>query len=228
MAVQQKTPCEIFIGNVCNNYGMNTAIDKTPIQGDCYLSPLGFEGDQCASTKVHGGVERALHHYPREHYQTLASIYPKSPAFLQGLGMGENLSTIGMIEENVYIGDRYQLDEAIIEVSQPRSACFKLNTRWQVSDLSTVIQQRNLCGWLYRVIKPGQVRAGSELTFLSRPDSAMSISQVCGIFFHDPLNFQRLEKLATLQGLSVGWQNKSIERLESGVVESWQMRLFGK
>lgn len=236
--MQYQTPCEIFIGKVSYNYGMDTAIGKVPIQQACYLSELGFEGDQCASTKVHGGVERAIHHYPREHYSELAKLYPEQPAFidasavqgspLKKAGMGENISTLGLSEENVYIGDRYQLGEAILEVSQPRSACFKLNKRWGISELSSQVQQKNLCGWLYRVVKPGWVEADSDLVLLSRTSEPMSLAQVCNLFFHDPLNQLGLECLSTLEGLSAGWQKKAAQRLETGVVESWDMRLYGK
>lgn len=225
--MKKPVACDIYVGQVEQRYQMRTAIAKSPIQNSCYLSQQGLAGDQCASTKVHGGVERALHHYPKEHYQTLATLYPQQPAFLTELGMGENISSLGMSEDNVHIGDSYRFGEALIQVSQPRSACYKLNLRWGLADLSSVIQAKNLSGWLYRVLEPGEVFSDSELVLVSRVEQSMSIAQVCNVFFHDPLNRDGLEQLVSLQGLSQGWRDKAAQRLATGEVESWKMRLLG-
>ena len=118
----------IYRGKVAQRYTMETGIDKYPVEQSLYLDFEGLAGDQCADQRHHGGPERALHQYPLEHYSYWQQKYGKDIDW-QAPGMGENLSCDGMSEDTVCLGDRYQWGEAIIEVSQPRSPCFKLNKR---------------------------------------------------------------------------------------------------
>ncbi|MDA0148975.1 MOSC domain-containing protein [Vibrio sp. LaRot3] len=225
--MSQSHPIEaIFAGKVAEKFGMRTAMDKQEIAGDVYLSETGLEGDECAETKFHGGVERALHQYPSEHYQHWQSKYRSDSDWLAP-GMGENISTKGMLEHQVCIGDRYQWGEAIIEVSQPRSPCAKLNQRWGVEGLSVDMQDISRCGWLYRVIKPGVVNSTLPLVLVERPDNAMSIKQVCDIYFADPLNPKGLQTLLAQDKLSANWRATVEKRLATGEVENWNFRLLG-
>ncbi len=127
MSVQKPIPVAIFIGQTIEYQGMQTAINKHSITSAVYLSELGIEGNECADKTHHGGLDRALHQYPAEHYNFWQGKYPDTEHKWLAPGMGENISSLGMTEENVFIGDQYQFGEAIIEVSQPRSPCFKLN-----------------------------------------------------------------------------------------------------
>ena len=111
----------VYYGKVAQCYGFETAINKSYTEKRLYLSFEGLVGDECADKRHHGGKERALHQYPLEHYSYWQKKYGTTTSKWQAPGMGENLSTEGMIEKNVCIGDRYQWGEAIIEVSQPRS-----------------------------------------------------------------------------------------------------------
>ncbi|SON51720.1 MOSC domain-containing protein [Vibrio tapetis] len=217
---------EIYRGKVQRNYGLETAIDKSPIEGEVFLSLLGLEGDQCADQKHHGGVERALHQYPVEHYAYWKEKYGDGMNWLAP-GMGENMSSKGMTEDTVCIGDRYQWGEAVIEVSQPRSPCFKLNKRWGVEGLSVGMQDISRCGWLYRVITPGMVSNSAPLELVERPTNAMSVREVCDAFFGDPLNKDGLEKLKQQIRLSDSWMSKVMIRLETNEVENWNFRLLG-
>lgn len=216
----------VFVGKVKNNYGFETAIDKQAVSGPVYLSELGLAGDMCADPKHHGGIERALHQYPAEHYAYWQQEYGSAQNW-QAPGMGENISTLGMTEENVCIGDQYQWGEAIIEVSQPRSPCYKLNQRWHTEAFSVRMQDISRCGWLYRVLQPGFVSADDKLTLISRPDNAMTVQQVCNIFFGDPLNQAGLLALTELKALSASWTQKAELRLATNEVENWNFRLLG-
>jgi MOSC domain-containing protein YiiM len=227
----------IYSGKVEQVYAIHTAINKKRITGDVYLSELGLAGDECANPKFHGGVERALHHYPREHYQYWSNYYAGQSQELTQFsqrsdvneiaGMGENISTLGLCEENVHIGDRFQWGEAIIEVSQPRSPCMSLNKRWALHDISVQMQKLSLCGWLYRVIQTGIVNQSDELMLIDRPALSLSIKQVCDIYFADPLNQQGIQKLLSIEALSQSWRSKLEQRLLTGEVENWNFRLLG-
>jgi len=216
----------LYRGTVTQRFGLETAIDKLSVEGAIYLSVDGLEGDECADKRHHGGPERALHQYPSEHYAYWREHYGEA---FQGLapGMGENLSTVGMTEDNVCIGDRYQWGEAVIEVSQPRSPCFKLNKRWGIDNFSVHMQAISRCGWLYRVVQAGNVCVDDPLMLIERVSDAMTVREVCDIFFGDPLNEAGLNKLRQQSRLSNSWMGKVIQRIETGVVEDWNMRLLG-
>ncbi|SFG00656.1 MOSC domain-containing protein [Neptunomonas qingdaonensis] len=216
----------VYCGQVAQRYGLETAMDKTRVDKKLYLSDMGLEGDQCADQRYHGGLERALHQYPLEHYAYWRKKYGTDNPW-QAPGMGENLSSEGMTEDTVCLGDRYQWGEAIIEVSQPRSPCFKLNKRWGIDKFSVEMQALSLCGWLYRVIQPGVVSVNQPLVLLKRVPDAMTVREVCEIFFADPLNKEGLLTLKKQSKLSSSWMAKVILRLETNEVENWSFRLLG-
>jgi len=218
--------CGLYAGKVNKCGGITTAINKSLISASVYVSALGIVGDQCADKRHHGGLERALHQYPVEHYQYWRQNYSSKLPW-QAPGMGENLSSLGMTEHNVCIGDRYQWGQAIIEVSQPRSPCFKLNKHWGIDKFSLQMQKLSLCGWLYRVIKPGIVSVAEPLTLLQRPSNAMTVYQVCELFFGDPLNQVGLLQLKEQTKLSDSWMTKVAQRLATNQVENWHYRLLG-
>jgi len=220
----------VYCGNIAQRYGMETAMDKYPVEGNLYLSYEGLADDDYADKDHHGGPDRALTQYPFEHYAYWQEKYGAS--FVDGAnggvaGMGENLSSKGMTEESVCLGDRYQWGEAVIEVSQPRSPCFKLSKRWGIEEFSVDMQAISRCGWLYRVISPGMVSVDQPLELIARVDNAMSIKAVCDIYFGDPLNTEKLQMIRQQSTLANSWMDKVKQRLATNHVEDWNFRLFG-
>lgn len=126
------------------------------VDGELMLTELGLEGDEQAEKKVHGGPDRALCHYPREHYLYWAREFPEQAELFVAPAFGENLSTDGLTESNVYMGDIFRWGEALIQVSQPRSPCYKLNYHFDISDIAQLMQNTSKVGWLYSVIAPGK------------------------------------------------------------------------
>lgn len=101
-----------------------SAIRKTAISGAVTVTTLGLDGDEQADLSVHGGPEKAIHHYPFDHYASWRGM--RSSVSLDAPGaFGENISTYGLTEETVCIGDQFQLGTAVVEVSQPRQPCWK-------------------------------------------------------------------------------------------------------
>ncbi|OAN13723.1 sulfurase [Photobacterium jeanii] len=217
---------QLFKGKVNTRFGFESGLDKQAITERVFLSELGLEGDECADPKHHGGSERALHQYPAEHYDYWQLQFPDRG--WQAPGMGENLSSRGMTESTVCIGDRYQWGEAIIEVSQPRSPCYKLNKRWNAEGMSEQMQQLSYCGWLYRVVQTGWVSQDDELVLLSRCDDALTVKQVADYFFNDPLNQQGLARIVACETLTEKWRLTAQKRLATNEVEVWDYRLFGE
>ena len=216
----------IYRGKVADRYGMKTAIHKSLVETPIYLDYEGLEGDQCAEKKFHGGPDRALNHYPIEHYSYWSERFGNAQQWVAA-GMGENLSTEGLTEDNVFLGDRFQWGEAVIEVSQPRSPCYKLNKRWGIADFSQQMQDTAKCGWLYRVIETGIVSKNDPLELIYRAENSMTLKKVCELFFGNPLNQQGLYLLQQQSTLSDSWMTKVNQRLITGEVENWDHRLQG-
>ncbi len=218
---------EIYTGVIqpFNGYSFS-GINKKQMSGSIMLTPLGFEGDEQAEKSVHGGVDRAVCHYPREHYEIWQRLYPEQADAFNAPAFGENVSTLGLTEHDVYIGDIYRWDETLIQVTQPRSPCYKLNAQFNIEDFSLKVQESGRCGWLYRVIAQGQIREGHRLNLLSR-NSDISIAEAMSIAFHMPFDEEQYHRLLSASGLSASWSRTIQRRLERKVIESFNLRLFG-
>ncbi len=222
----------VFVGKTqVTNMGFKSAIAKTEVFGELWLSPTGLEGDEQAAMKIHGGPERALLQYPSLHYDWWQSRYAGRGDFFRPAFFGENLSDNRWHEKNVFVGDVFRWGEAVIQVSQPRSPCFKLDRCACCDGLALVMQQNARCGWLYRVLEPGTVGAALPFRFMQRI-SRVSVHEMMSVMFGDekrrpatdPDNWLRL---AETEGLSAGWKNTLLKRAETGRIESWTARLEG-
>ena len=126
--------------------GEATGIFKAAAGGPVRLTPTGLEGDEQADLRHHGGVDKALHHYPVEHYAVMAQAWPQCAAMLVAGVLGENISTFGMTEHEVCIGDIFRLGGARVQVSQPRSPCWKIDRRLKVDDASRFVEAAGITG----------------------------------------------------------------------------------
>ena len=144
-----------------------------------------------------------------------------APAF------GENLSTDGLTESNVYIGDIFRWGEALIQVSQPRSPCYKLNYHFDISDIAQLMQNTGKVGWLYSVIAPGLVSADAPLELVSRV-SDVTVQEAAAIAWHMPFDDEQYHRLLSAAGLSKSWTRTMQKRRLSGKIEDFSRRLWGK
>jgi MOSC domain-containing protein YiiM len=192
------------------------------------LSEYGLEGDEHGDPRNHGGPEKALHHYAADHYPWLKGNLP-SPASdrCQPGAFGENLVSEGITERDVCVGDVYQLGTALIEVSQPRQPCWRLNQYFGIPDMSYRLQNSLRTGWYYRVRQPGEIRVDDRLSLQHRPLPEWTLLRVLELLYRDTLNRRALLTLSELEGPSPNLRNLAIKRLETGCVENWQGRLFG-
>ncbi|AJJ09151.1 protein yiiM [Yersinia rohdei] len=218
---------QVYIGKIEPYSGSSpSAIGKRQVQGGIMLTPLGLEGDEQAETRFHGGPDRALCHYPREHYAYWAQQFPEQADIFSAPAYGENISTLGMTEQNVHIGDIYRWGGAIIQVTQPRSPCYKLNFHFAIKDMSVMMQQTGYCGWLYRVISPGKISESHPLALLART-SDISVSEAIAIAWHMPFDEEQYRRLLAAAGLSASWSKTMLTRIEEGKIEDFNRRLLG-
>ncbi|MBK0351544.1 6-N-hydroxylaminopurine resistance protein [Leclercia adecarboxylata] len=221
-------PVNVFIGKIKDYEGSRpSAIAKLQVDGELSLTEKGLVGDEQAEKKIHGGPDRALCHYPREHYAFWASEYPDQAELFVAPAFGENLSTEGLTEKNVFIGDIFRWGEALIQVTQPRSPCFKLNFHFGISDIATQMQNAGKTGWLYRVILAGKVETDAPLTLVSRL-SDVSVYDACAIAWHMPFDDEQYHRLLSAAGLSTSWTRTMQKRRLSNKIEDNSRRLWGK
>lgn len=204
-----------------------SGIVKTPPDRPLALGREGLEGDEQADRRVHGGIEKAMHHYPFDHYAAWRNELGPLPPLLTLGGFGENISTTSLTESTVAVGDVFRLGTAILQVSQGRQPCWKLNRRFDVPDMARLVQQTGRTGWYYRVLQPGVVRSGDRLELIDRTAPDWTLRRLWHALYVDRLNLRELAGIAALDVLAEGWRKYAVRRLESGRVEDWSNRLDG-
>lgn len=188
-----------------------SAIVKTPRLGAVVVKPLGLDGDEQADTVHHGGIDMAVHHYPRDHYAWWAERMPDQPLLGAAGAFGENISTTGLDENTACIGDRFRLGTALVEISQGRKPCWKPAHRLGRPALVGEIVKTGRSGWYYRVIEPGVVAVGDALTLERRPHPEWTVARVFGLIVggagkSDPAS---LKALSGLKPLSAEWRERA-------------------
>lgn len=205
--------------------GTMSAIDKHKVDGPVQLSCLGFDGDEQADRKHHGGPHKAIHAYSVAHYPRWADELPNRAERFRPGAFGENLVMGGISEEGLCIGDRWRIGSALVEVSQGRQPCWKLNIRFDVPDMARRVQNTGRSGWYFRVIEVGEVSAGDHGTLASRPHPGWSLARVSHLLYHDRMNRTALAELAAIPGLPESWRRLAEGRLASGQPEDWSTRI---
>ena len=201
-------------------------MDKQPISGPVTLTPEGLEGDEQGDRTVHGGPDKAIHHYAWEHYATWQAELGDLPVLRQPGAFGENFSTTGMTEANLCWGDRVRVGSCLLELAQTRQPCWKLNTRFNNAHMARQVQTTGRTGWYWRVLEGGQVQAGDTVHLLQRPHPDWPLTRVLQVLYHQCLDSASLHALAQLN-LPPSWQRLVQGRLQRLQVEDWGKRLDG-
>lgn len=207
--------------------GAPSGIDKKPVSGSVRLLREGLECDAQGDRKVHGGPEKAVHHYPHDHYASWVDDVGKNPRLEMPGAFGENISTTGLTEHNVAVGDRFRLGSALVEVSQGRQPCWKLNARFDITDMATRVQKSGRSGWYYRVLEEGMVSTGDTMRLVERLSPEWTLHRVWHLLYVDMLNYDELALMAEIPHLADGWKRYAVRRLENRKVEDWSARLQG-
>ncbi|MVA95850.1 MOSC domain-containing protein [Nitratireductor sp. CAU 1489] len=203
-----------------------SGIRKAPVRGPVRLTREGLVGDQQGDRKHHGGPEKALHHYPADHYPAWRDHHPDIAATLAAIGaFGENLSSRGVTEAEICIGDVFRLGGATVQVSQGRQPCWRLNERFGERQMARRVQESGRTGWYYRVIEEGEIEAGATAELIDRPAGTWTLSRLAHTLYRDMLNHDALAEMAELAVLSTSWRDLARRRLARRAVEDWTSRL---
>lgn len=184
-----------------------SAIGKLPVAGRIEVGQLGLAGDEQADLTVHGGPDKAIHHYPHDHYAWWNEALGGSALLQRPGAFGENVASEGPTEEEVCIGDRWRLGTALVEVSQGRQPCWKLDHRFGGMPVMARMVMSRRCGWYYRVIEEGNVGAGDTLELVDRPFPDWNVARVFGLLIGGDHKRDRdsLEALGAVSVLAQSW-----------------------
>lgn len=157
---------------------VRTGIFKHPVTGAVHVGPLNLDGDGQGNLSVHGGAAKAVYLYPAEHYTAWRDELGELPwgAF------GENLTTRGLSEGTVRIGDRLRVGTAELVVTQPRLPCFKLELRFGRPGLEKAFLARGLTGFYLSVAREGELRSGDAVEPMSRATEPVTVADVVSLY----------------------------------------------
>jgi MOSC domain-containing protein YiiM len=206
--------------------GSASAIAKAPVEGPVNVGLDGLSGDEQGDRRVHGGPDKAVHVYASEHYAAWRSELGDRSVLRAPGAFGENLSTSGLSEANVCLGDKIRIGGVLLEVSQPRQPCWKLNDRFDVSDMARRVQRTLRAGWYLRVLEPGTLIAGDAVTLVERPHPRWPMVRFLELLYRRPLDREWLDEALALP-LVPSARRLIAARLSSGKVEDWAARLEG-
>ena len=202
-----------------------SAIDKQPVVGPVMARAMGLDGDQQGDPNHHGGIDKAIHAYPRAHYPVWAAELPQRAALFTPGGFGENLVVEDVTEADLCLGDHWRVGGALLEVSQTRQPCWKLNLRFDTPDMSRRVQDSGRSGWYFRVVQAGEITAGDVAALEARPHPGWTLARVSHLLYHDRLNHAALTDFLALPSLPDRWRRLAEARLDTGRTEDWSRRL---
>lgn len=185
-----------------------TAYKKEPItSSSIFLTFTGFVGDTVVNTKYHGGNDKAICCYNADRF----AHWKNTLGFnMQAGDFGENLTLTGnaALEENVFIGDRYQLGQSVVEVSEPRGPCYMIGIRHNYKKFPQLCQQTGYTGFYLRTIQEGNVGVNDSLIKLSAHPQKVSIMEVNHTRYLNNKNKVALQRLVNLTQLTLEWREK--------------------
>ena len=192
-------------------YFVSTAIFKKLVEGRLSVGVLNIEGDAQADLTVHGGRSKAVYAYPSEHYEFWQAEYSDIP--LTDSQFGENLSTLGLLETEVCIGDKLSIGTAEFVVTEPRLPCYKLGIRFGRRDILRRFMQSRRSGFYLAVTKTGEIGAGDDIDFISRDENQVTVDDIVRVFAVDKDDRETIERALKIDVLPDGWKQGFLQRL---------------
>ncbi|OMC12584.1 MOSC and FAD-binding oxidoreductase domain-containing protein [Mycobacterium sp. SP-6446] len=192
-----------------------TGIWKTPVEGPVMVRRTNIDGDGQGDLAGHGGEQRAVMVYQTESYEFWKTYLNRED--LAPGHFGENFTITGLSDDEVCIGDRYQIGEAEFEVTQPRVTCFRVGLRLNDPEMPNLLVSQHRPGFYFRVITEGHVRAGDDIVRVRRGRHELSVADVDALLYLPNRNIEQLHKVVDVPALSPGWQQSFRDMLREGL-----------
>ena len=190
---------------------VTTAIFKKPVEGPVRVGQLNLEGDRQADLSIHGGPSKSVYVYPGEHYEKWRS--EMSDHQFETANFGENLTTQGLLETDVFIGDKLRIGTAEFAVTEPRMPCYKLGIRFGRKDILRRFLQSRRSGFYLTVLKTGDLKAGDDIESLSQDKNRISVLDIVNLYLTDKHNTETIRRALNIEFLPEKWKAAFRQRL---------------
>lgn len=197
---------------------VQTGIFKEPVDGPVAISKLNLAGDKQADLTVHGGSGKAVYAYPAEHYEYWRNELPQV-SFSWGK-FGENLTTEGLLEDTLCVGDRLRFGSAVLMATQPRMPCYKLDLRFDRDDMIKRFLTSGRSGFYFSVIEPGEVTVGSKVEILSRDPHRVTVVDILRLYLGQTRDPELLLRATNVSALPDNWKAQLLLRAQTHVSRS--------
>jgi MOSC domain-containing protein YiiM len=189
---------------------VSTSIFKHPVEGAVDVKKLNLREDQQADLSVHGGPNKAVYAYASEHYPYWRTQLPESE--LPWGAFGENLTTEGLSEDALHIGDRLRIGSALLMVTQPRVPCYKLTIRFDRDDLIKRFIRSKTSGFYFAVLEEGQLAVGDGVEIVHRDPAAVSVNDINHLYYGKTHNAELVRRAVNLEALPESWRDHLRQR----------------
>src|SRR5438067_1785977 len=191
---------------------VTTGIFKEPVATPVMLRKLNFDGDRQADLTVHGGVNKAVYAYPSEHYGYWRERLGRRD--LPSGMFGENFTTGGMLEDDVYIGDRFRVGESEVMVTEPRMPCYKLGIKFGRADIIKRFLASRRTGFYVAVTREGMVGPGDALELVGHEQQDSSVADITRLYAFDKDDVKSLRQATQIEALPESWKGYFRHQLE--------------
>src|ERR1700755_1248183 len=192
---------------------VHTGIWKDPVRGRCRVGRLNLEGDGQGDLGGHGGEHRAAFVYQIESYRYWQEQLKRTD-FVHGQ-FGENFTIEGLPDDAVCIGDRYQIGDALFEVTQPRVTCYRVGIRMHEPRMAALLTSSGRPGFYFRVLSEGEVGAGDEIVKVGEANERMTVAEIHALLYSPDQARDLRERALRIEALSPGWRSSFEALLQS-------------
>lgn len=190
---------------------VQTGIFKDPVAGRVMLRTLNLDGDGQADLRVHGGPDKAVYVYSNDYYECWGLELQRDD--LPYGQFGENITVEGLTDELVRIGDVFQVGGAMVQVTQPRTPCYKLAIKMGDPAFPKRFLVSRRMGFYLRVVSEGEIGAGDEFQLVGREPEPLTVYDVVELAYFDRDNLDRIEAALGVEALASSWRDEFQERL---------------
>jgi len=183
---------------------VQTSIFKDPVDASVMIRRLNLDGDQQSDLTVHGGRDKAVYGYAAEHYEYWRLQLP-AVSFVHG-HFGENLTTQGLSEDTLCIGDQLQVGSAVLTVTQPRLPCYKLTIRFDREDMIKRFLISRRSGFYFSVAQEGEVYPLASIEFVHRDPNQLTVAQLNQLYFGKQPDPKTLDRALKVDALPLSWK----------------------
>ena len=194
---------------------VTTGIFKETVKGPVMLRTLNLDGDQQADLTVHGGVTKAVYAYPSEHYGYWRT---ELPGVDLPWGMfGENFTTEELLEENVYIGDRFRVGETELMVTEPRMPCYKLGIKFGRADIIKRFLASRRTGFYFAVVREGMVVTSEAIKLIGHEQQDISVADITRLYAFEKDDLKSLRRAIKVEALPQSWKGYFQHQLDKQI-----------